>query len=54
MTTAAEYRQFATECVVAARSAASPEVRAALLAMARRWCDLADNADRNRHLRETE
>jgi hypothetical protein len=25
MTTAAEYRQFATECVVAARSAASPE-----------------------------
>jgi hypothetical protein len=34
--------------------AKSPEVRAALLAMARRWWDLAENADRNRHLRETE
>ena len=46
MTTAAEYREYAEECLQALRFATSPEVRAALLLMAERWGKLADFAER--------
>jgi hypothetical protein len=42
MTTAAEYRQFAQECLAAMRAAVIPEVRAALFTAAERWNALAD------------
>jgi hypothetical protein len=41
MTTAAEYRQFAEECLTAMRAAVIPEVRSALETAARRWNALA-------------
>ncbi len=50
MTSAAEYRQYAAEWLQAARTATSPEVKATLLAMAQRYNDLAENAERNAHL----
>jgi hypothetical protein len=50
MLTAAEYRQFAAECLIALRAATSPEVRDALLSMAKRWNDLADHIERNAQL----
>ena len=51
MTTAAEYRQYALECLQAASTTTSPEVKGGLVAMAERWNALADNAERNAHLR---
>jgi hypothetical protein len=42
MTTAAEYRQYADECLTAMRAAVIPEVRAALFIAAQRWNTLAD------------
>jgi len=46
MTTTAEYRAYAEECVQALNFTTSPEVRAALLLMAERWGKLADFAER--------
>ena len=51
MTTAAEYRQYARECLQALNSTTSADVRAALLLMARRWSKLADYAERAASLR---
>jgi hypothetical protein len=42
MTTAAEYRQYAEECLQAMRAALIPEVRSALFIAAQRWTALAD------------
>jgi hypothetical protein len=42
MTTAAEYRQYAEECLEAMRAALIPEVRAALFVAAQRWTVLAE------------
>jgi hypothetical protein len=50
MTTPAEYRQYAEECLQAMRGASLPEVRPVPLAMAKRWNELADQAERNVHL----
>jgi len=41
MATAAEYRQYAEECLTAMRAALIPEVRAALFVAAQRWIVLA-------------
>jgi hypothetical protein len=46
MTTAAEYRQYAEECLAAMRAALIPEVRAALFTAAQRWIELADRTER--------
>ena len=51
MTTPAEYREYAAECLDAARLTMSEEIRATLLSMAQRWNDLAAKAERNAHLR---
>ena len=51
MTTAKDYRQYAGECVEAARLASRDDVRANLLAMAERFNKLAESAERNAHLR---
>ena len=48
MTTAAEYRQFAEECLV--RAALIPEVRAALFVAAQRWTALADRSEEDEDL----
>jgi hypothetical protein len=42
MTSAAEYREYAEECLAAMRAAVIPEVRAALFVAAQRWTALAD------------
>ena len=47
MTTAAEYRQYAKECLTAMRASVIPEVRSALFAAARRWTKLADRTARS-------
>jgi len=47
VTTPAEYRQFAAECMQARNLAQVPEVRAALLLMAQRWLEQAHRAERN-------
>jgi hypothetical protein len=46
MTTAAEYHEYAEECLQALKFTASPEARAALLLMAERWGKLAEFAER--------
>jgi hypothetical protein len=46
MTTAAEYRQYAEECLTAMRAAVIPEVRTALFTAAQRWNELADRIKR--------
>jgi len=46
MTTPVEYRQYADECLKAIWMARVPEVRALLLSMAKRWLDLAEQAER--------
>ena len=51
MPTAAEYKEYADECLQAARLTVSPEVRATLMAMAEKWNKLAANEERNAHLR---
>jgi hypothetical protein len=45
MTTAAEYRQYAEECLTAMRAAVIPEVRSALFIAAQRWKALADRLE---------
>ena len=42
MTSAAQYRQYAEECLAAMRAAVIPEVRAALFIAAQRWTALAE------------
>jgi hypothetical protein len=54
MTTPAEYREIAEECLEAMRSTASPEVRAELLRLALRWDELADEMEHRRGLRATD
>jgi hypothetical protein len=46
MTTAAEYRQYAEECLAAMRASVIPEVRTALFTAAKRWTELADRSER--------
>jgi hypothetical protein len=50
MTTPAEYREIAEECLQAMRSTTSPEVRAELLRLALRWDEIADDIERRQHL----
>jgi len=50
MATAAEYRQFAEECLEAMRAALIPEVRAALFVAAQRWTALADRREEDEDL----
>ena len=45
MTTAAEYRAYAEECLAAMRAAVIPEVRAALFIAAQRWTALAERTE---------
>jgi hypothetical protein len=47
MTTPAEYRRDAEDCLHAMRGAVLPEVRAVLFNMAKRWAELAERAERN-------
>jgi hypothetical protein len=44
---AAVYRLYASRCVEIAQDTASPERRAALLAIAQAWLGLADQAEKN-------
>ena len=50
MTTPAEYREIAEECLEAMRGTTSPEVRAELLRLALRWDEIADETERRQHL----
>jgi hypothetical protein len=50
MTTAAEYRQFAEECLEAMRAALIPEVRTTLFVAAQRWTALADQSEEDEDL----
>lgn len=45
-----EYRQNAANCLTVAEQIADPATRAMLMAMARSWYALADQADRNSRL----
>jgi len=47
MATAAAYRQYAAECLQAAKFATAPDVREALLSMAQRWNEAAEQWERN-------
>ncbi|SRR6266487_6232876 len=47
MTTAAEYRRYARECLHAMPLSTSLEIKLVLATMAERWNKLADNAERN-------
>jgi hypothetical protein len=47
VTSATAYRQYAAECLQAAKFATSPEVREALLSMAQRWNEAAVRWERN-------
>ena len=49
MTTPAEYREIAEECLQAMRGATSPEVRAELLRLALRWEEIAEEIERRQH-----
>jgi hypothetical protein len=51
VTTAAEYREIAEECMEAMRCSSTPEIRAELLRLAFRWSDLADEVE-HRHERQ--
>jgi hypothetical protein len=51
MSTPAEYRKYAEESLQAMRAAMVPEVRTALLLMARRWTELAERAERTSNSR---
>ena len=50
MTSAAEYRQYAEECLTAMRAALILEVRAALFVAAQRWTVLADRIEEDENL----
>jgi hypothetical protein len=46
VSTPALYKEYAAECLAAMRAAVLPEVRALLLAMAQRWNESAERAER--------
>lgn len=50
MTTPAEYREIAEECLQAMRGTTSPEVRAELLRLSLRWSEIADETERRYHV----
>jgi hypothetical protein len=50
MTTPAEYREIAEECLEAMRGTTSPEVRAELLRLALRWEEIAEEIEHRQHL----
>jgi hypothetical protein len=50
VTTPAEYREIAEECLEAMRATISPEVRAELLRLALRWEEIAEEIERRQHL----
>ena len=54
MTTAAEYRAYAAECLEDLKFATSPEVKAALLLMAERWDKLAEYVERTASLKRSD
>jgi len=46
VSTPAAYREYAADCLAAMRAAMLPEVRALLLAMAQRWNEFAERAEK--------
>ena len=46
MSTPATYKAYAADCLTAMRAAMLPEVRALLLAMAQRWNESAERAEK--------
>jgi hypothetical protein len=46
VSTPATYREYAADCLTAMRAAMLPEVRALLLAMAQRWNESAERAEK--------
>jgi hypothetical protein len=46
VSTPATYKEYAADCLTAMRAAVLPEVRALLLAMAQRWNEFAERAER--------
>lgn len=44
--TPAAYKEYAAECLTAMRAAVLPEVRVLLLAMAQRWNEFAERAEK--------
>ena len=46
MSTPATYKAYAADCLAAMRAAMLPEVRAMLLAMAQRWNEFAERAEK--------
>lgn len=46
VTTPATYKAYAADCLTAMRAAMLPEVRAMLLAMAQRWNEFAECAEK--------
>ena len=51
MNQSVKYRQTASECCEAARIRSDPREKAKMLAMAQSWILLADQAERNSHLK---
>jgi hypothetical protein len=51
MNQSVKYRQTASECYEAARILSDPRKKARMLAMAQSWILLADQAERNIHLK---
>ena len=51
MNQSVKYRQTASECCEAARILSDPREKAKMLAMAQSWILLADQAERNSHLK---
>jgi hypothetical protein len=49
MTTPAEYRELAEDCMEAMRGTTSPELRAELLRLALRWEEIAEELERRQH-----
>ena len=47
MSKAEDYRQLAAECVRTAKLMTDPEAKTSMLAMAREWHSVADQAERN-------
>jgi hypothetical protein len=46
LSTPATYKEYAADCLTAMRAAMLPEVRALLLAMAQRWNESAERAEK--------
>jgi hypothetical protein len=46
VSTPATYKAYAADCLTAMRAAMLPEVRAMLLAMAQRWNEFAERAEK--------